>query len=108
MAFDQPVNGMETAVEPAALPLPEVDQRNWTGRQVRVLLLSQGQRMLSGRSGKRREDEGSTDTLTFDTDAGARPLLVLRESQIVWVSYPDAHSHLVDLEGTRVNLNFDL
>ena len=48
------------------------------------------------------------DTLTFDADAEDRPSLVLGESQIAGLSFPESDSNLVDSEGTRVNLNFDL
>ena len=50
----------------------------------------------------------STDTLTFDADAEDRPSLVLGESQIAGLSFPDSESNLVDSEGTLANLNFDL
>ena len=49
-----------------------------------------------------------TDTLTFNADAEDRPSLVLGESQIAGLSFPDSDSNLVDSEGTWVNLNFDL
>ena len=48
-----------------------------------------------------------TDTLTFDADAEDRPSLVLGESQIAGLSFPDSDSNLMDSEGTWVNLNLD-
>ena len=49
-----------------------------------------------------------TDTLTFDADAEGRPSLILGESQIAGISFPDFNSNLVDSEGARVNPNIDL
>ena len=53
-------------------------------------------------------DGSGTDTLTFDADAEGRPALVLGESQIAGFTFPDFDSNLVDAEGTRANLNFDV
>ena len=49
-----------------------------------------------------------TDTLIFDADAEGRPKLVAGESQIAGFAFPDQESQLVDSDGTRVNLNFDV
>ena len=49
-----------------------------------------------------------TNTLTFDADAEGRPSLVLGESQIPWLAFADAESHLVGSEGTRASLSFDV
>ena len=49
-----------------------------------------------------------TDTLTFDADAEGMPSLILGESQIAGISFPDFNSNLVDSEGARVNPNIDL
>ena len=49
-----------------------------------------------------------TDTLTFDADPEGRSALVLGESQIAGFTFPDFDSNLVDAEGTRANLNFDV
>ena len=49
-----------------------------------------------------------TDTLTFDADAEGKPSLILGESQIAGISFPDFNSNLVDSEGARVNPNIDL
>ena len=49
-----------------------------------------------------------TNILTFDADAEGRPSLVLGESQIPWLGFTDSETHIVDSEGTRADLNFDV
>ncbi len=53
-------------------------------------------------------DGSGTDILTFDADAEGRPALVLGESQIAGFTFPDFDSNLVDAEGTRADLNFEV
>ena len=53
-------------------------------------------------------DGSGTDTLTFDADAEGKPALVLGESQIAGFTFPNFDSNLVDADGTRANLNFDI
>ena len=53
-------------------------------------------------------DGSGTDTLIFDADAEGKPALVLGESQIAGFTFPNFDSNLVDADGTRANLNFDI